>query len=219
MQPRFTARDRGEPLTFAPTHVRAPCGTRQLGNPSSPCGHRNWSPHGVGAACASPGIPRGCEGSETSRSDTRAESERGGASLSLPSWSYHHRGGPLVVVPPPRGNLSPVSRPPVSAPLRLARRARDGHDRSHHGQRAGRRMWLWLTRELVTPSISTALKGPPLRVNFTERARNGPRACREIRALCVRSSARSLPPWVRSPSRGADGAAACGAALALLALA
>ena len=35
--------------------------------------------------------------------------------------------------------------------------------------------------------------------------------------LCVWSLARSLPLWGRSPSRGAHGAAACGAALALLA--
>ena len=39
------------------------------------------------------------------------------------------------------------------------------------------------------------------------------------RSLCVRPFARSLPLWRRSPSRGAHGAAACGAALALLALA
>ena len=40
--------------------------------------------------------------------------------------------------------------------------------------------------------------------------------CSAARALCMRSLARSLPLWGRPPSRGAHGAAACGAAPALL---
>ena len=42
-------------------------------------------------------------------------------------------------------------------------------------------------------------------------------SCSTARTLCVWTSTRSLPLWGRSPSRGAHGAAACGAALALLA--
>ena len=41
-------------------------------------------------------------------------------------------------------------------------------------------------------------------------------SCSAARALCLRSLEWSLPLWRQSPSRGAHGAAACGAALALL---
>ena len=167
------------------SYVRAPCGTRQLGNPSSPCGHR-IGPHTVLVPLAHPpGIPRGCEGSETSQSDTRAESERGGASLSLPPRSYHYRGGALVVVPPPQGNLSPVSRPPVSAPLRLAHRATDGHDRSHDSQRVACRTARRTPAQppaacvaaagLVALAAVALLCGPAARATRSTPPRGGPR--------------------------------------------
>ena len=57
---------------------------------------------------------------------------------------------------------------------------------------------------------------PPLFRGGGPHSRRGVQ-CSTARALCVWTSTRSLPLWGRSPSRGAHGAAACGAAMALLA--
>ena len=95
-----------------PAHVRAPCGTRQLGSPSSPCGHRKWSPHGVGAACASPPGVRGkrnltighpcrnvSEGARAFLSPRGPESPHVDAPWS--SFSVGTRGEPLALMHPP----------------------------------------------------------------------------------------------------------------------
>ena len=50
---------------------------------------------------------------------------------------------------------------------------------------------------------------PLIRGGGSRSRRDAP--CSAARPLCVRSLARSLPLWGRSPSRGAHGAAACGA--------
>jgi len=101
--------------------------------------------------------------------------ERGGASLSLPSWWY----------PPPRGNLSPVSRPPVSAPLRLVHRATDGHDRSHDSQRVACRTARRTPAQppaacvaaagLVALAAVALLCGPAARATRSTPPRGGPR--------------------------------------------